>query len=115
MAHERNPTTRSSPLLVAAVVVALALTNPMQARAQRADENAIVAASDAFGTSVGQQNIGLYSPTNARGFNPMQAGNLRIEGFYFDQQTPTYNAALFSGSEMRIRVAAQSYPFPSPT
>jgi len=87
----------------------------MQARAQRADENAIVAASDAFGTSVGQQTIGLYSPTNARGFNPMQAGNLRIEGFYFDQQTPTYNAALFSGSEMRIGVAAQSYPFPSPT
>jgi iron complex outermembrane receptor protein len=115
MAHECNPTMRSSPLMVAAVVVALALTNPIQAQAQRADENAIIAASDAFGTSVGQQTIGLYSPTNARGFNPMQAGNLRIEGLYFDQQTPTYNAALFSGSEMRIGVAAQSYPFPSPT
>jgi iron complex outermembrane recepter protein len=113
--RERNPTTHRSPLRVAAVVVAFALTNPMQAQAQRADENAIVAASDAFGTSVGLQTIGLYSPTNARGFNPMQAGNLRIEGLYFDQQTPTYNAALFSGSEMRIGVAAQSYPFPSPT
>jgi len=57
-------------------------------------------------------------PTNATrrfAFNPTQAGNLRIEGLYFDQQTPTYNAALFSGSEMRIGVAAQSYPFPSPT
>jgi iron complex outermembrane recepter protein len=115
MAHERNPTMRSSPLMVAAVVMVFALTNSMQAQAQRADENAIVAASDAFGTSVGLQTIGLYSPTNARGFNPMQAGNLRIETLYFDQQTPTYNAALFSGSEMRIGVAAQSYPFPSPT
>jgi iron complex outermembrane receptor protein len=115
MAHERNPRMRSSRLMAAAVIVIFALTNSMQAQAQRADENAIVAASDAFGTSVGLQTIGLYSPTNARGFNPTQAGNLRIEGFYFDQQTATYNAALFSGSEMRIGVAAQSYPFPSPT
>jgi iron complex outermembrane receptor protein len=115
MAHERNPTMRSSQRMVTAVVVVFALINAMQAQAQRADENAIVAASDAFGTSVGLQTIGLYSPSNARGFNPTQAGNLRIEGLYFDQQTPTYNAALFKGSEMRIGVAAQSYPFPSPT
>jgi iron complex outermembrane receptor protein len=114
MDQERKPTMRGSPLMVAAVVV-FALTNAMRAQAQRADENAIVAASDAFGTTVGLQTVGLYSPTNARGFNPTQAGNLRIEGLYFDQQTPTFNGALFSGSEMRIGVAAQSYPFPSPT
>jgi iron complex outermembrane receptor protein len=114
-ARERNPAICTSPLIAAAVVAVLAFAAAMQAHAQRADENAIVAASDAFGTSVGLQTIGLYSPTNARGFNPTQAGNLRIEGLYFDQQTPTYNAALFSGSEMRIGIAAQSYPFPSPT
>jgi iron complex outermembrane recepter protein len=108
-------TDRGFPLMATAVVAALTLTQPIRSLAQRADENAIVAASDAFGTSVGLQTIGLYSPTDARGFNPTQAGNLRIEGMYFDQQTPTYNAALFSGSEMRIGAAAQSYPFPSPT
>jgi iron complex outermembrane recepter protein len=110
----RNSCTRDFSLIAAvAVILAWVAVSPVQA--QRADENAIVAATDAFGTSVGLQTIGLYSPTNARGFNPTQAGNLRIEGLYFDQQTTTYNGALFSGSEMRIGVAAQSYPFASPT
>lgn len=97
----------------AAIVVVLAAT--MSAWAQRADENALTSAGDAFGTSVGAQTIGLYSPTNARGFNPTQAGNVRIEGLYFDQRTVTFNSALFAASQMRIGVAAQSYLFPSPT
>jgi iron complex outermembrane recepter protein len=99
----------------AAVLLAAASLTALPANAQRAEENAIVAANDAFGTSVGRQTIGLYSPTNARGFNPIQAGNVRIEGLYFDQQVQTTNSSLFSGSDMRIGVAAQSYSFPSPT
>ena len=95
--------------LVAALLVALT------ARAQRTDDNAVTAADDAFGNTVGFQTIGLYSPTNARGFNPTQAENLRIEGLYFDQQTSSSNPFLFSGSEMRVGIAAQSYGFPSPT
>ena len=85
------------------------------AHAQRADENAVTAASDAFGTVVGTQTIGLYSPTSARGFNPSQAENLRIEGFYYDQQPQSSNPYLFSGSDMRVGIAAQSYAFPSPS
>lgn len=98
------------------VVACLAtlLTAP-SARAQRADENAVTAASDAFGTVVGTQTIGLYSPTSARGFNPTQAENLRIEGFYYDQQPQSSNPYLFSGSDMRVGIAAQSYAFPSPS
>ena len=90
------------------LIVALAAASLMArpAEAQHADENAVVAASDAFGTSVGVQTIGLYSPTSARGFSPTQAGNLRIEGLYFDQQTETSNTCLFSGSDMRIGIAA---------
>jgi len=57
------------------------------ADAQRSKDNAVTEASDAFGTVVGNQTIGLYTPTNARGFNPTQAQNVRIEGLYFDQQT----------------------------
>jgi iron complex outermembrane receptor protein len=47
---------------------------------QRAQDNAVSVAEDAFGTSIGLQNVGLYSVNDARGFNPQQAGNLRSEG-----------------------------------
>ena len=98
---------------LAALLAALLLA-PL-AYAQRADENAVTAASDAFGTVVGTQTIGLYSPTSAHGFNPSQAENLRIEGFYYDQQPQSSNPYLFSGSDMRVGIAAQSYAFPSPS
>jgi iron complex outermembrane recepter protein len=97
------------------VLTASVILGSVAARAQRASENAVTAASDAFGTVVGSQTIGLYSPTNARGFSPTQAGNLRIEGLYFDQQTQQSNPYLFSGSDMRVGIAAQSYAFPSPS
>ena len=95
-------------------VLASALARPV-AHAQRAGDNAVTAASDAFGTVVGTQVIGLYSPTNARGFSPTQAENIRIEGLYFDQQTTSSDPYLFSGTDMRVGIAAQSYAFPSPS
>jgi iron complex outermembrane receptor protein len=85
------------------------------ADAQRAQDNAVTAASDAFGTVVGNQTVGLYSPTNARGFSPTQAENVRIEGLYFDQRASGIDPYLFSGSDMRVGIAAQSYAFPSPS
>jgi iron complex outermembrane receptor protein len=95
-------------------VLASASAGPVL-RAQRANENAVTAASDAFGTAVGTQTIGLYSPTNARGFSPAQAENIRIEGLYFDQQTTSSDPYLFSGTDMRVGIAAQAYAFPSPS
>jgi iron complex outermembrane receptor protein len=83
--------------------------------AQRADENAVTAAQDAFGNTVGTQSVGLYSPENARGFSPRQAGNVRIEGLYFDQQTFEINGCMASAVTMRVGIAAQSYSFPAPT
>jgi len=83
--------------------------------AQRADENAVTAAQDAFGTSIGFQNVGLYSPNDARGFSPQQAGNLRIEGLYFDQQTWVTGDCMVRETTMRVGIAAQSYSFPAPT
>lgn len=83
--------------------------------AQRADQNVVTSADDAFGTSVGTQTIGLYSMTDARGFNPQQAGNLRIEGLYFDTPTQYLSPCMVRESTMRIGIAAQSYSFPSPT
>lgn len=82
--------------------------------AQRANENAINAAEDAFGTSIGNETVGLYSSSSARGFNPTQAGNIRIDGLYFDQQFMT-QGRIYAGTTMRVGLGAQSYPFPAPT
>ena len=82
---------------------------------QRAQDNAVTSAEDAFGTSIGLQTVGLYSQNDARGFNPQQAGNLRIEGLYFDQETYTTGSCMVRETTMRIGIAAQSYSFPSPT
>jgi len=98
-----------------AFAVAAALLFALPANAQRALDNAVTAASDAFGTVVGNQTIGLYSPTSARGFNPTQAQNVRIQGLYFDQQTTQVDPYLFKGTDMRVGISAQSYAFPSPS
>ena len=100
------------PVLLVAILCQAA-TAP--AAAQRADNNAVTAAEDAFGSSVGDQRVGLYSPKDARGFNPQQAGNLRIEGLYFDQETFDYSPCMVRDTSMRVGIAAQAYSFPSPT
>lgn len=56
------------------VGAALALTAG-RAEAQRVDENAVTSAEDAFGNSVGNEQVGLYGPFFARGFSPVQASN----------------------------------------
>ena len=99
--------------LVGAATAAL-LLNPQTAVAQRAGENAVASAQDAFGTSVGNERVGLYFPQSARGFSPVQAGNVRINGMYFDYQADL-NQRLVAGSNVRVGLTAQSYPFPAPT
>lgn len=84
------------------------------ALAQRTDENVTTQSEDAFGRSVGSEQLGIYSPFEVRGFSPIDAGNTRIEGLYFDRQTDI-SSRLVSGSSIRVGIAAQSYPFPSPT
>ena len=71
-------------------------------------------AEDAFGATVGNESVGLYGPYSARGFSPAQAGNVRIDGLYFDQQT-NLNSRVASGSDIHVGISAQAYPFPAPT
>lgn len=99
-------------LFSVSLVVLLALPKP--ALAQRTDENAVASAQDAFGTSVGNERVGLYSPFGARGFSPVQAGNVRINGMYFDYQADL-SQRLTSGNNVRVGLTAQGYPFPAPT
>src|SRR5689334_22068671 len=77
-------------------------------------EPAMAQAEDAFGTSVGDSAIGIYSESDVRGFSPTDAGNLRIEGLYYDQQG-TLTPRIEQGSTIRVGISAQSYAFPAPT
>ncbi|WP_326525460.1 TonB-dependent receptor domain-containing protein [Sphingomonas sp.] len=90
----------------------IAVTSP--AEAQRANDNAVTEAEDAFGSSVGSESIGLYSPSQVRGFSPVTAGNVRIEGVYVDRQG-VISQRLVDGSTIRVGLSAQGYPFPAPT
>ncbi|WP_091738599.1 TonB-dependent receptor domain-containing protein [Phenylobacterium immobile] len=96
----------------AIVIACTAIAAP--AAAQRADENAARAAGDAFGTNIGNEKVGLYTQMDVRGFSPTAAGNLRLEGLYFDLR-PAPPPRLVAGSQVRVGLAAQSYPFPAPT
>jgi len=87
---------------------------PLCAAAQRADDNAVKSADDAFGTSVGNENIGLYNPFEVRGFSAVDAGNVRLDGLYFDRQTDISNL-LVPSSTMRVGISAQGYLLPAPT
>lgn len=91
---------------------ALALAG--SAHAQRAGDNAVTAAEDAFGATLGNETIGLYSSKQVRGFSPVDAGNVRMDGVYFDRQG-TVPPALVEGSTIRVGLSALNYPFPAPT
>ncbi|HMT44571.1 MAG TPA: TonB-dependent receptor [Chakrabartia sp.] len=95
-------------------VLAAMLCAATPAMAQRTDNNAVTAAQDAFGSSVGDEKIGLYNSEDVRGFSPVAAGNVRIEGLYFDQQSHVTDR-LLAGTTVRVGLSAQGYPFPAPT
>jgi len=92
---------------------ALALVSA-PAHAQRAEDNAATQSSDAFGRSVGNDKSGIYNSDDVRGFNPVDAGNVRIEGLYFDQMD-RLSTRITDGNTIRVGIASQRYPFPAPT
>lgn len=102
----------SAPVQVFAI--AMALGTGSAANAQRTEENAVTAAQDAFGVSVGNERIGLYNDREVRGFSPVTAGNVRVEGIYMDLQG-SLNNSLTEGNTIRVGLSALSYPFPAPT
>ncbi len=87
---------------------------PQLACAQRAAENATTQSSDAFGRSVGSEKTGLYNSDYVRGFDPVEAGNVRLEGLYFDQ-VDRVSTRLVDGNTIRVGPATLRYPFPAPT
>ena len=103
---------RAAVLASGLVVILAVLASP--AVAQRAAENAVASADDAFGSTVGTEKSGIYDDNDVRGFSPVRAGNLRIEGVYFDQQA-FLTGRVRAGSRIRVGIAALDYPFPAPS
>src|SRR5262245_25302040 len=92
--------------VVPAPFLAAACLAMQPALAQRTDDNATQESDDAFGRSVGNESIGIYDDGEVRGFSPIDAGNVRIEGLYFDRLSdPTQR--LIDGSAVRVGIAAQ--------
>ncbi|MFO6448346.1 TonB-dependent receptor domain-containing protein [Erythrobacter sp. NE805] len=89
-------------------------TVPDMGLAQQVEDNVVTNAKDAFGQTVGNERIGLYTNEDVRGFSPVDAGNARIEGLYFAPVDRLPNR-LIRGSRVRVGIAAQGYPFPAPT
>src|SRR5690348_11549790 len=99
-------------LKIAAVALACA-SSAAQVQA-RSDENAVTQAEDAFGFSVGRESLGIYNAGNARGFSPVAAGNLRIDGLYFDQ-TFGLPGTILDSTSIKVGLSAQGYPFAAPS
>ena len=90
------------------------LAAPQPVLAQRTQENAVASSDDAFGTQVGQEVTGIYTDADTRGFSPTKAGNIRIDGIYYDP-VGLLPSRLRSGTTIRVGFAAESYPFQAPT
>ncbi len=84
------------------------------ARAQHAADNPVASAQDAFGLTLGLETVGMYSPGQVRGFSPQAAGNVRIDGLYFDQEGTLSNRVV-EGSTVRVGITEIGYAFPAPT
>jgi iron complex outermembrane recepter protein len=98
----------------AQIVFLIIVLSYTEARAQHASDNPVASADDAFGLTLGLESIGMYGPGGIRGFNPQVAGNVRINGLYFDQQGGLSNRVV-EGSTIRVGVSEIGYAFPAPT
>ena len=106
-----SPPRRQFPIVLVTIA---AIFHMGTARAQHASDNPVVSAEDAFGLTLGLESIGMYSPGQVRGFSPQSAGNVRIDGLYFDQQGTLSNRVV-EGSTIRVGVSEIGYAFPAPT
>jgi len=84
------------------------------ATAQRVDDNSIAQAADAFGININGENLGLYDPGSVRGFSPTAAGNIRLDGLYFDK-TSNLTGRLVGGYRIFVGGSVLGHPFPAPS
>lgn len=104
---------RARRRLVASTFLAAGFATPAYAQ-DRTSDNAVTQAEDAFGFSVGHESIGIYNASQTRGFSPTAAGNVRIEGLYFDPIFSLSNM-LVGSTSVKVGLSAQGYPFQAPS
>jgi iron complex outermembrane receptor protein len=104
-----------SPLFAEFAIGILCLAQSGGAAAQsRTTDNAVTQAEDAFGYSVGSESLGIYNSDNVRGFSPTAAGNIRIDGLYFDPVVGL-SSLIVESQSIKVGLSAQGYPFPAPS
>ena len=97
---------------VVAAIAALLAFRQRDLLAQRAEENVTTDSEDAFGRSIGNESIGIYNEGDVRGFSPIEAGNVRLEGLYFDRLgTPDLAPGRRLDDPRRHRLAELSVSF----
>jgi len=97
---------------IGALAVALLISGPVVA--QRVDDNSIAQAADAFGININGENLGLYGPGDVRGFSPTAAGNIRLDGLYFDNVS-NITSRLVGGYRIFVGGSVLGHPFPAPS
>lgn len=105
--------------LVSISAAALLATSPAHSQTPDSDDaasdnDALASSNDAFGQTVGNESTGLYTSSRVRGFNPVDAGNGRIEGMYYDQ-VGGISARLRYGNTVRVGLSTFGHPLPAPT
>lgn len=88
-------------------------TQTEQAGAQ-ATANAVAVAEDAFGSTEGDESVGIYDQTSVRGFSLEAAGNYRINGRYFVKNSGV-SSFFLEKSIVRIGYNALSLDHPGPS
>lgn len=77
-------------------------------------DNAALRARDAFGERVGQEQVGLYSENQVRGFDLATTGAYRLEGRYFLREFALPDVIL-DGVSVKVGVNAARLNYPSPS
>ncbi len=88
-------------------VTAILLASATPALDQRADENVVRAAGDAFGNSVGNERIGLYMSAMYGALAPSRPGTFASRDF--PSPHGGFTTCVVSGSTIRVGLTAQSY------
>lgn len=105
----------AATVLAAAATPVAAQSEELPREAQDSAASAATAAEDAFGASVGINQVGLYSPYQTRGFDLISTGgSFRIDGFYF-HPAALPSESLVSGSSINVGIAATALDLPIPT
>jgi len=100
---------------IAVTLFATAAAAQSEDPAHEPQDSAATSAEDAFGASVGINQVGLYSPYQTRGFDLISTGGaFRIDGFYF-HPAALPSESLVSGSSIHVGIAATALDLPLPT